>query len=160
MFLLTQFRPIIPIFFFKIIWLQQEFDVSTVWWWSGIGCPTPISWSHSFSIFREGGGGGFHNVDELNIPSNRNRLTKRITAGEARGMAHLQFKRKVGSETLIQIILSNVALDAYIAYIYKCGFLCRIPWRQMSSREWRCSWSSAGRRCSNYIWVIGNFIAY
>ena len=30
----------------------------------------------------------------------------------------------------------------------------------MSSREWRCSWSSADRRCSNYIWVIDNFIAY
>ena len=28
------------------------------------------------------------------------------------------------------------------------------------SSEWRCSWSSADRRCSNYIWVINNFIAY
>ena len=28
------------------------------------------------------------------------------------------------------------------------------------SREWRCSWSSAGRRCSNYIWMINNFIVY
>ena len=26
--------------------------------------------------------------------------------------------------------------------------------------EWRCSWSSADRRCSNYIWVINNLIAY
>ena len=32
--------------------------------------------------------------------------------------------------------------------------------RQMLSRKWRCSWSSADRRCSNYIWVINNFIAY
>ena len=32
-------------------------------------------------------------------------------------------------------------------------------WRQVLSREWRCSWSSADRRCSNYIWVIDNFIA-
>ena len=30
----------------------------------------------------------------------------------------------------------------------------------MLSREWRCSWSSADRRCSNCIWVIDNFIAY
>ena len=30
----------------------------------------------------------------------------------------------------------------------------------MLSRVWRCSWSSADRRCSNYIWVIDNFIAY
>ena len=30
----------------------------------------------------------------------------------------------------------------------------------MLSREWRCSWSSPNRRCSNYIWVIKNLIAY
>ena len=30
----------------------------------------------------------------------------------------------------------------------------------MLSREWSCSWSSADRRCSNYIWVINNLIAY
>ena len=30
----------------------------------------------------------------------------------------------------------------------------------MLSREWRCSWSSADRLCSNYIWVISNFIAH
>ena len=30
----------------------------------------------------------------------------------------------------------------------------------MFSREWRCSWSSADRRCSNNIWEIDNFIAY
>ena len=30
----------------------------------------------------------------------------------------------------------------------------------MLSWEWRCSWSSADRRCSSYIWVINNFIAY
>ena len=29
----------------------------------------------------------------------------------------------------------------------------------MLSWEWRWSWSSADRRCSNYIWVINNFIA-
>ena len=29
----------------------------------------------------------------------------------------------------------------------------------MLSREWRCSWSSADRRCSNYIWVINKFVA-
>ena len=41
-----------------------------------------------------------------------------------------------------------------------CCCLCRIPWSQMLSRERRCSWSSADRRCSNYMWVIDNFIAY
>ena len=44
--------------------------------------------------------------------------------------------------------------------VLSCGVLCRIRWSQMSNREWRCSWSSADRRCSNYIWVIDNFIAY
>ena len=44
--------------------------------------------------------------------------------------------------------------------VLSCGCLCRIPWSQMCSREWRCRWSSADRRCSNYIWVIDNFIAY
>ena len=32
--------------------------------------------------------------------------------------------------------------------------------REMSSRERRCIWSSAHRRCSNNIWVIDNSIAY
>ena len=31
---------------------------------------------------------------------------------------------------------------------------------QVLSREWGCSWSSGKRQCSNYIWVINNFIAY
>ena len=44
--------------------------------------------------------------------------------------------------------------------VLPCDFLCRTPWSQVSSREWRCSCSSADRRCSNYIWVIDNFIAY
>ena len=35
-----------------------------------------------------------------------------------------------------------------------------IHWSQVLSWEWRCSWSSADRRCSNYIWVINNFIVY
>ena len=26
--------------------------------------------------------------------------------------------------------------------------------------KWRCRWSSANRRCSNYIWVINNYIAH
>ena len=33
------------------------------------------------------------------------------------------------------------------------------PMKPDVSREWGCSWSSADRRCSNYIWVIDNFIA-
>ena len=32
----------------------------------------------------------------------------------------------------------------------KRSFLCSIHWSQVLSWEWRCSWSSADRRCSNY----------
>ena len=41
-----------------------------------------------------------------------------------------------------------------------CSCVCKIYWSQALSREWRCSRSSADRRCSNYIWVINNVIAY
>ena len=34
-----------------------------------------------------------------------------------------------------------------------CSFLSPIHWSQVFSWEWRCGWSSADRRCSNYIWV-------
>ena len=44
--------------------------------------------------------------------------------------------------------------------VSSCSCLCPIHWSQMSSWEWRCRWSSADRRCSNYIWAINNFIAY
>ena len=41
-----------------------------------------------------------------------------------------------------------------------CCCLCHIFWSHVLSWEWRCSWSSADRLCSNYIWVINNLIAY
>ena len=44
--------------------------------------------------------------------------------------------------------------------VSSCSYLCAIHWCQVFSREWRCSWSSADRRCSNYICVMNNFIAY
>ena len=44
--------------------------------------------------------------------------------------------------------------------IASCSCYCPIHWSQVLSREWRCSWSSADRRCSNHIWVITNLIAY
>ena len=36
-----------------------------------------------------------------------------------------------------------------------CSCLCTIHWSQMF-----CSWSSANRRCSNYIWVMNNSMAH
>ena len=44
--------------------------------------------------------------------------------------------------------------------ISSCSCLCPIHWSQVLSILWRCSWSSADRRCSNYIWIINNYIAY
>ena len=44
--------------------------------------------------------------------------------------------------------------------VSSCSYLYAICWSQLLSGEWRCSWSSADRRCSNYIWVITNSIAY
>ena len=41
-----------------------------------------------------------------------------------------------------------------------CSCLYPIRWSQVLSWEWGCSWSSADRRCSNYIWVINNLITY
>ena len=35
-----------------------------------------------------------------------------------------------------------------------------IHWSQVLSWEWSCIWSTVHRRCSNYIWVINNIIAY
>ena len=48
----------------------------------------------------------------------------------------------------------------YAGICSSCICLCPIQWSQLLSREWRCSWSNTCRRCSNYIWVINNSIAY
>ena len=41
--------------------------------------------------------------------------------------------------------------------VSSCSCLCAKHGSQLLSREWRCSWSSADRRCSNYIWVMKQF---
>ena len=38
--------------------------------------------------------------------------------------------------------------------------LCPIYWIRVLSWECRCNWSSVDRWCSNYIWVINNWIAH
>ena len=39
--------------------------------------------------------------------------------------------------------------------------VCPIHWSQVFLVwKWRCSWSSADRQCSDFIWVINNFVAY
>ena len=47
-----------------------------------------------------------------------------------------------------------------MSLVSSCSCLFQMQWSQALIREWRCSWSSTDRRCSNYIWVIDNFIAY
>ena len=42
----------------------------------------------------------------------------------------------------------------WIILVLSSSCLCAIRWYYMLNREWRCSWSSADRWCSNYIWVI------
>ena len=44
--------------------------------------------------------------------------------------------------------------------VSSCMCLCPFYWSRMLSGEWRCSCSSADRRCSNYIWLINNLIAH
>ena len=41
-----------------------------------------------------------------------------------------------------------------------CSCLCPIHWSQVLSQDWRCNWSSADRRCSSYVWMMNNVIAY
>ena len=46
----------------------------------------------------------------------------------------------------------------FLVSSYSC--LNPIRWSQVLSQEWRYSWSSTERRCSNFIRVINNFIDY
>ena len=59
--------------------------------------------------------------------------------------------------------ISNISaptLQTEMSLVWSCSCLSLIHWSQILGREWRCNWSSADRRCSNYIWVINNFIPY
>ena len=54
---------------------------------------------------------------------------------------------------------SNIRCTKSQNLVSSCSCLCPIYWSQALSLEWRCSWSNADRRCSNYICVINNLIA-
>ena len=60
---------------------------------------------------------------------------------------------------LVQVA-PNPKVYMFLVSSSSCSCFRSIHWSQVLSWEWRCSWSSADRRCSNYIWVINNFIAY
>ena len=53
---------------------------------------------------------------------------------------------------------SNPKIQIFL--ISSCSCHCWIHWSQVLSQEWGCCWSNADRQCSNYIWVINDFIAY
>ena len=63
---------------------------------------------------------------------------------------------------MIYCQISNIShtTNPKIYLVWSCSCLCPIHWSEVLSREWRCSWSNADRRCSNYIWVINDCIAY
>ena len=53
--------------------------------------------------------------------------------------------------------VSNLRCTGYQTEMFLvsyCSCLYPARWSQVLSREWRCCYSSADRRCSNYIWVI------
>ena len=72
------------------------------------------------------------------------------------------------------ILISHSRLDkikypsiVFFHDIYTCIYYEKRPWKmppvtsaQFRFRARQCSWSSADRRRSNYIWVINNIIAY
>ena len=45
-----------------------------------------------------------------------------------------------------------------VSRLVSCLKVCTIHISQVSSREWRYSWSSADRRCSSYICVMNNLL--
>ena len=60
--------------------------------------------------------------------------------------------RKISNISHTKFSNLNVSLSSY-------SCLSAPYYSQVLSREWSCNWSSACRRCSNYIWVIIIFIA-
>ena len=52
---------------------------------------------------------------------------------------------------------SSLEMKTEMFFISYCSCLYAICRSQVLSHEWRCSWSSADRCHSNYIWVMNNF---
>ena len=61
--------------------------------------------------------------------------------------------KSVAKSKIISLSQNKMFLDS------SCSCRCLIYRSQVLSREWRCCWSSADGRCSNYIWVINNYMA-
>ena len=72
----------------------------------------------------------------------------------------------IGHATMVSAVCLSIFLlwnirrqryDTHICTTHTHTHTCNLL---KPSRKWRCSWSSADRRCANYIWVINNFITY
>ena len=71
-------------------------------------------------------------------------------------IVHAKFKKNLTVKSLIYVAPIPKTL---MSLVLSCSCLCPSYWCYVLSWEWRCSWSSADRWCSNYIWVINNFIS-
>ena len=66
-----------------------------------------------------------------------------------RGMANKG--RILVIRTIKSLIYDAPNLKTWMLLVSSCSCLYPICWSQVLNWEWRCSWSSADRRCSNYI---------
>ena len=66
----------------------------------------------------------------------------------------------ISEHTVKSLIWDAPNLKNWMLLVSSCSCFYPIRWTHVLSWEWRCSWSSADRRCSNYIWVINKLIAY
>ena len=83
--------------------------------------------------------------------------------GHIRGRQLVSFRLRIPS--LFQRIASYLSYKPHqipqLKYFLSrlAVFFAQSNKSKMLSREWRCGWSSADRRCSNHVWVINNCIA-
>ena len=71
----------------------------------------------------------------------------------------IMFNQDICIPTVKSLIKDAPIPKTLLFLVPSCSCLCASYWSQVLSRECRCSWSSADRRCSNYIWVINNLMA-
>ena len=85
------------------------------------------------------------------------------------GVNNPQWNTSLQSETEVGISASDYCQTCDISRIKSqnlnasrlvfAAVFAEIHWIKLLCRECRCSWRSADRRCSNYIWMKYNFIA-
>ena len=65
----------------------------------------------------------------------------------------------IGNGYTVKSLIQGAPNDkAKMILVLSCSWLCPLHWSQVLSREWRCSWSSADRQCSNYIWATNSLL--